>query len=314
RRMCEIWEELLGVERVGIEDNFFDLGGHSLLATQVVGQVRSALGVELPLRAVFEHPTIAGLSEGLLELRGGPVLPAIEVLPVREGLALSFAQQRLWFIDRLEGGSSHYNIPSMARVGGDLDPVALTRALQTIVDRHESLRTVFREVDGEVQQVVRENVDLRFPSRDLSGLEAEERERQVLRLAFEDARKPFDLSRDLLVRVEVLKLAEQEHVLLFNMHHIASDGWSMGVLIRELGALYAAYRAGEEKSPLPPLRVQYAVYAQWQRQWLQGEILEGQLSYWRRQLAGLPLVHGLPLDRPRPARQSFEGGLFVQRL
>src|SRR6185436_5757992 len=313
RRMCEIWEELLGVERVGIEDNFFDLGGHSLLATQVVSQVRSALGVELPLRAVFEHPTIAGLSEGLLELRGGPVLPAIEVLPSREGLALSYAQQRLWFIDRLEGTSSHYNIPSPMRVQGDLDEEAFARALQTIVDRHESLRTVFREVDGEAVQVIRERAELRLVEEDLSRLSADEKEREVRRLVREDALKPFDLSRDLLLRVELLKLSEDDHMVLCNMHHIASDGWSMGILKQELATLYAAYLEGAE-NPLPPLRVQYADYASWQRQWLRGEVLEEQLSYWRGQLAGLPLVHGLPLDHPRPARQGFAGGHHVHGM
>ncbi|MBW8877601.1 MAG: amino acid adenylation domain-containing protein, partial [Acidobacteria bacterium] len=313
RWLCEIWEELLGVERVGIEDNFFDLGGHSLLATQVVSRVRSALGVEVPLRTIFECPTIEGLSARLPEVNEGLVLPAIEALARRERFALSFAQQRLWFIDRLEGDSTQYNIPVAVRVKGDLDAEAFARSLSTLVERHESLRTVFQEIDGEVFQVIREDAGFRLAARDLSGLELDEREREVRRLALEDARKPFDLSRDLLLRVSLLTLATDEHVVLLCMHHIASDGWSMVVLVKELGKLYKAYRAGE-KNPLPPLRVQYADYAQWQRQWLQGEVLEAQLSYWRRQLAGLPQVHGLPLDRPRPARQGFEGGEHIQRL
>ncbi|HKH45576.1 MAG TPA: amino acid adenylation domain-containing protein, partial [Thermoanaerobaculia bacterium] len=313
RRMCRIWEELLGLAQVGIDDNFFDLGGHSLLATQVVSQVRSALGLELPLRGVFENPTVRGLCERLPELRGGSVLPAIEVLARRERLALSYAQQRLWFIDRLEGASSGYNIPSSMRVTGGLDRAAFVRALCTIVERHESLRTVFQEVDGEVAQVIREKVDFRLTEKELGGLGAEEREREVRRLALEDARKPFDLSRDLLLRVSLLALSDEEHVVLLNMHHIASDGWSMGVLLRELGALYEACRAGRE-SPLAPLPVQYADYAQWQRRWLQGEVLENQLDYWRRHLAGLPQVHALPLDKPRPARQGFDGGHHIQRL
>jgi amino acid adenylation domain-containing protein len=313
RRLCEIWAEVLGVERVGITDSFFDLGGHSLLATRVVSQVRSALGRELPLRALFENPTIAGLCERLPELGGDVELPAIEVLVEREGLPLSYAQQRLWFIDRLEDGSSHYNIPGAARVRGDLDKAAFARAVRTIVERHESLRTIFQEADGEVVQVIRQDVDFLLAERDLSGLAPEERESEVGRLALEDARRPFDLGSDPLLRVALLQLSDDEHVVLFNMHHIASDGWSMGVLMRELGALYEAYRAGRD-NPLPPLRVQYADYAHWQRQWLRGEILEDQLSYWRRQLAGLPLVHGLPLDKPRPARQGFDGGEHVQRL
>jgi acyl carrier protein len=200
RRICEIWEELLGVERAGIEDNFFDLGGHSLMATQVVSRVRSALGLEVPLRTVFEHPTVGGFCAKLPELAGGLVLPAIEVLAETEGLALSYAQQRLWFIDRLEGGSSHYHIPVAMRVRGELDREAFARALKTIVDRHESLRTVFREVDGEVYQIVREEVDLGLEAWDLSGLAAAERDREAGRLTLENARKPFDLSRDLLLR------------------------------------------------------------------------------------------------------------------
>ncbi|MBW8879701.1 MAG: non-ribosomal peptide synthetase, partial [Acidobacteria bacterium] len=313
RLLCAIWEEVLGVERVGIEDSFFDLGGHSLLATRVVSRVRSALGRELPLRALFEYPTIGALCERLPELSGGWVLPAIEVLAQRESVALSYAQQRLWFIDRLEGGSSQYNIPGAMRVRGELDKAAFARALGAVVDRHESLRTVFREVDGKVSQVVRGGVDFHLSEMDLSGVEGEPRDREVLRLATEDARRPFDLSRDLMLRASLVKLSAEEHVVLLNMHHIASDGWSMGVLMRDLRALYEACRGGEA-SPLPPLRVQYADYAHWQRQWLQGEVLEDQLRYWQDQLAGLPRVHNLPLDAPRPARPVFEGGQHVQRL
>jgi amino acid adenylation domain-containing protein len=313
RRLCEIWCEILGVERVGITDSFFDLGGHSLLATRVVSRVRSSLGRELPLRALFEHPTIEELCARLPELNRGWVLPAIEVLASREKLPLSYAQQRLWFIDRLEGGSSEYNIATAVRVRGELDRGAFSRALKTIVDRHESLRTVLREIDGEVYQVVREEVEFDCTERDLSGLPEAEREEEVRRLVLEDARTPFDLSRDLLLRVSLLRLLPQEHVVLFNMHHIASDGWSLGVLTRELRALYGAYRRGEA-SPLEPLRVQYGDYAHWQREWLQGETLEDQLGYWRRQLTGLPSIHGVPLDRPRPALQGFVGGRYAQRL
>ncbi|HKH43533.1 MAG TPA: amino acid adenylation domain-containing protein, partial [Thermoanaerobaculia bacterium] len=307
RRLCEIWAEVLGAERVGIEDDFFDLGGHSLLAMRAVSLMRAALERELPLRALFENPTVAGLCARLAELSGDQVLPPIEVLPDRENLPLSYAQQRLWFIDRLEGGSSHYNISGWARVLGPLDSEAFAAAIRTIVARHEALRTVFREVDGGVVQVIRTDVDVPLALNDLSGLDAAEREREVQRLALEDARKPFDLSRDLLLRVGLLKLAADEHAVLFSMHHIASDGWSAGVLMRELRALYV-------KSPLPTLPVQYADYASWQRQWLRGEVLGDQLSYWRGQLAGLPLVHSLPLDRPRPARQGFAGSEHVQRL
>ena len=185
RRLCEIWEELLAVGQVGIEDNFFDLGGHSLLATQVVSRVRSALGLELPLRALFEHPTVRELGEKLPELSGGFFLPAIEVQAERrERLPLSYAQQRLWFIDRLEGQSSQYIIPNVVRVRGDLDREAFARAVRTIVERHESLRTVFREIGGEVVQLVREEIDLPLAEWDLSGMVPEDREQEVGRLAF----------------------------------------------------------------------------------------------------------------------------------
>ncbi|HBL31622.1 MAG TPA: non-ribosomal peptide synthetase, partial [Acidobacteria bacterium] len=313
RRLCAIWEELLGVEGVGIDDSFFDLGGHSLLATRLVSRVRSVLGRELPLRALFEHPTVGELCERLPELSGGWVLPPIAVQAQREGLPLSYAQQRLWFIDRLEGGSSHYNIPAAVRVQGDLAREAFSRALGTIVARHESLRTVFREVEGRVVQVIQESSGFSLGEEDLSGLPPEEREREVRRRALADARRPFDLSRDRMLRASLLKLADDEHVVLLNMHHIASDGWSMGLLRRELGALYAAYRAGAE-NPLPPLPVQYADYACWQREWLQGEVLDEQLGYWRRRLDSLPAVHNLPLDELRPAREGFSGGQHVERL
>src|SRR6185436_17755755 len=210
RRLCEIWQEVLGVQRVGIEDDFFALGGHSLLATRVVSRVRAALGRELPLRALFENPTIRGLCESLPELGGGLVLPPIEVVAQREGLPLSSAQQRLWFIDRLEGGSSQYNIPGALRVKGNLDKVAFARASRTIVERHEPLRTVFREVRGETVQVIRAGVDFCVAERDLSGLGTSEREREARRLALEDARRPFDLSRDLMLRVGLLKLSDEE--------------------------------------------------------------------------------------------------------
>ncbi len=313
RRLCEIWQEVLGVERVGIEDGFFDLGGHSLLATRVVSRVRADLSRELPLRAIFEHPTIAGLVASLPDLSGGFVLPPIAVLAERQNLALSYAQQRLWFIDRLEGGTSHYNIAGAVRLLGGLDERALARALATVVERHESLRTVFRQVGGTVCQVILADAALGMALQDLSGLGEAEREREVRQTAADDARRPFDLSRDLMLRARLLRLGEAEHVMLLNMHHIAADGWSMGVLLREIKLLYEAYAAGAA-NPLEPLRVQYADYAQWQRQWLQGEVLEGQLNHWRHYLEALPVVHALPLDEARPARQSFDGAQHLQRL
>ena len=248
-----------------------------------------------------------------LRAAGAPELPPIRRLASRDRLALSYAQQRLWFLDRLEGEGSQYNVPAPVRVHGELDGSALAAALRAIVERHESVRTVFEEVDGEPRQVVLEDVAVPLATVDLTGLGPDARERELERLVRDDARRPFDLERELPLRAGLLELAPDDHVILFTMHHIASDAWSMGILKRELGALYEACRRGEP-SPLDPLPIQYADYAHWQRQWLRGPALEQQLSYWRRQLAGLPRVHSLPLDRPRPARQGFEGGSVLLEL
>jgi amino acid adenylation domain-containing protein len=306
--LAGIWASVLGVERVGVADNFFELGGHSLLATRVVSRVRDAFGVELPLRALFEAPSVAGLAARVEALRGdgGAVLPP--VVPVERGgpLPLSFAQERLWFIDRLEPGSASYNISMARRLGGALDVAALERALGEIVRRHEALRTTFREVDGSPVQVIAPFGGFTLRLDDLSGLPDADPEVEVRRRVNEEAVLPFDLAAGPLFRAGLLRLGAEEHVLLLSMHHIVSDGWSMGVLFREMSALYAAYREGRE-SPLPALPVQYADYALWQREHLRGEMLERQLSYWRERLAGAPELLELPTDRPRPAMQTFRG-------
>ncbi|MFL5381090.1 MAG: amino acid adenylation domain-containing protein, partial [Longimicrobiaceae bacterium] len=280
--LAGIWAEVLRLERVGVEESFFDLGGHSLLAIRVVSRVRGVFGVELPLRALFEGPTVAELAGRVEEVRraGLPVLPP--VVPVeRDGaLPLSFAQERLWFIDRLEPESAAYNVPVVWRVGGALDEAALERALGEIVRRHEALRTVFAEVDGSPVQVIAPFGGFMLPVEDLSGLGEADREAAVGRRAEEEAARPFDLTAGPLVRAGLLRLGEEEHVLLLSIHHIVSDGWSMGVFFRELSALYTAYREGGE-SPLAELAVQYADYAVWQREQLAGEALDRQLAYWK---------------------------------
>ncbi|HEU0078279.1 MAG TPA: condensation domain-containing protein, partial [Longimicrobiaceae bacterium] len=289
-------------------DNFFDLGGHSLLATRVVSRIREVLAGELPLRGLFEAPTVAGLAERVEALRraGLPVLPP--VLPTGRGgaLPLSFAQERLWFIDRLEPGSAVYNIPVAWRLAGALDEAALERALGEIVRRHEALRTVFAEVDGSPVQVIAPFAGFARPVEDLPGLGEADREAAVGRRAGEEARRAFDLSAGPLFRAALLRLGAEDHVLLLSMHHIVSDGWSMGVLYRELSALYEAYREGRE-SPLAELAVQYADYALWQREHLRDGVLEGELAYWRERLADAPTLLELPTDHPRPAVQSFRG-------
>jgi len=250
--LADIWAHVLGVERVGIYDDFFDLGGHSLLATQVVSRIRETLQVELPLRCLFETPTVAGLAESLdLSHRDSDRLQLSPIQHIsRDGdLPLSFAQQRLWFIDQLDPGNSVYNFPVAVRLKGSLNLPALEQSLNEIVRRHEALRTTFSVVDGRPAQVIAARLDIELPIVDLEDLAAIEREDEVQRLVVEEARRPFDLSRGPLIRARVLRLGDDEQVGLLTMHHIVSDGWSAGILIREMAALYQAY-CSESLSPL----------------------------------------------------------------
>jgi amino acid adenylation domain-containing protein len=288
--LAGIWAQVLGCESVDIHDNFFDLGGHSLLATQVMGRLRSVLQVELPLRCLFESPTVAGLAESIeATMKAGQKLKAPPIVPVpRDGtLPLSFAQERLWLVDRLEPNNTAYNMPAALRLVGLLNIAALEQSFNEIVRRHEVLRTTFTEVNGQPVQAIAPCLTLRIPVVDLQALPETERDAEVLRLAAKETQLPFDLARGPLLRVTLLKLAFSEYVLLLTMHHIVSDAWSNGVFIRELAALYEAFCAGQP-SPLPELSIQYADFAHWQRQWLQGEVLETLLSYWQQQLAGAP--------------------------
>jgi len=311
-----VWAEVLHLDQVGIFDDFFTLGGHSLLATQAVARLRPVFGVEIPLRALFEAPTVAALA-GRIEaaLRAGATPPAPPLVPVpREGeLPLSFAQQRLWFLDQLEPDSPFYTMPAALRLEGPLDVGALSRSLAEIVRRHEALRTTFPTVDGQGRQRIAEAWTLSLPVLDLTAEPPEAREAEVRRLAEQEARRPFSLSQGPLVRAALIRLAEQSHVLLWTMHHIISDGWSMGVLVREVGALYAAFAAGQP-SPLPELSIQYADFAAWQRRWLSGEVLDAQLAYWKKKFAGAPPALELPTDRPRPPVQTFRGAALPVQL
>ncbi|HEX4962825.1 MAG TPA: non-ribosomal peptide synthase/polyketide synthase [Thermoanaerobaculia bacterium] len=306
--LAAIWAEVLGVERVGAPDNFFELGGQSLLATRVVSQVREVFGVELPLRRLFETPTLAGLALAVeaARMEGQPPLPSIEPAPRDGTRPLSFAQQRLWLVDRLAPGNPAYNIANALHLEGRLDVAALHGSLAEIVRRHEALRTTFGEIAGEPVEVVVAPGAFPLPLMDLSCLPAPRREAELRRLALADVRRPFDLARGPLLRAALVRLGDLGHAVLFAMHHIVGDGWSMGVLLRELSALYSAFSSGRP-SPLPELAIQYPDFAVWQRNWLQGAILEAQLSYWRGQLAGLPPELGLPKDRPRPANPSYRG-------
>ncbi|HST58365.1 MAG TPA: amino acid adenylation domain-containing protein [Longimicrobium sp.] len=308
--LAGIWAEVLRLERVGAEDNFFEVGGHSLLATRVVSRIRAVFGVELPLRALFEGPTVAEMAGRVEELRRAdvPALPAIVPVDRTRALPLSFAQERLWFLDRLEPGSTTYNIPAAWRLGGALDEQALERALGEIVRRHESLRTTFQERDGAPVQVIAPFGGFALPVEDLSGVGEADREAALRRRIGEEARHAFDLTAGPLLRTALLRLGDEDHVLLLSMHHVVSDGWSMGVLFRELSALYEAYLDGRE-SPLAELPVQYADYAVWQREQLEGEVLDRQLAYWRERLSGAPELLELPTDHRRPAARTYRGAI-----
>ena len=302
-----IWASVLGVDQVGVEDNFFEIGGHSLLATQLISRVRETFGVELPLRALFERPTVTALADRIEQIwRGGASAAGPAMQPVDRGsdLPLSFAQQRLWFLDQLEPGSPLYNIPETVQLSGPLDTHALEQAINEMIHRHEGLRTCFVAEAGGARQVILDHVPFVLAVEDLSTLDAETAE--LRRLLDEEAQQGFDLARGPLLRVRLFRLGAEEHVLAATMHHIISDEWSMSIMTRELSALYDAFSFGSE-SPLPELSLQYADYAVWQREWLQGEVLERELRYWRQQLAGAPAVIEMPADRPRPAVQTHRG-------
>ena len=309
-QMASLWAEVLGVPQVGIHDNFFELGGHSLLAVRLISRLRQAFGVEVPVRALFEAPTVAQLAE---RLKGMAAVEQLPLLPVaREGkLPLSFSQQRLWFLHQMEPDSAAYNLAATVRLSGALDVQALHASFRYLVQRHEALRTTFEAVAGEPVQVIAPAMDIALPLIDLTSLARQKDE--VQRLTETEAAKPFDLAAGPLLRLTLFKLSESEHVLLMTMHHIVSDGWSMSVLLREFAAGYEAH-AGGHAPDLPPLAIQYADYAQWQRQWLSGDVLARQLAYWKEQLGTEHPVLALPADRPRPVAQSHRGAKHYARL
>ncbi|HEU4837373.1 MAG TPA: amino acid adenylation domain-containing protein, partial [Pyrinomonadaceae bacterium] len=309
--LAGIFAEVLKLERVGRDENFFELGGHSLLATQVVSRVQLAFVIQLPLRTLFEAPTVASLAHRVDDARtAGRRLnvPTLRRMERRGRLPLSFAQQRLWFIDQLEPESAAYNIPATVRLRGALNVEALQRSFEEIVRRHEVLRTTFVTEAGESQQVIGTSWKVELPVLDLSHLPEAERDVTAREWAAREASQPFVLSEGPLLRFGLARLSEEEHVLAVTMHHIISDGWSVGVLIREVSELYEAYSRGEE-SPLAELAMQYGDFAVWQREWLQGAVLDQQLNYWREQLADLVPLE-LPTDRARPAVPSHAGAVL----
>ncbi|MBL8058158.1 MAG: AMP-binding protein, partial [Anaerolineales bacterium] len=306
--LARLWQAVLKVPSFSRLDNFFALGGDSLLATQVVARVRDELGLEVPLRQLFETPTLAGMADKLEAVQRqalGLETPPLRPMPRHGPIPLSLSQERMWFIQQLDPTSAAYNVPGAMRLTGDLDVGALRGALAAIVRRHESLRTAFTVVDGQPAQVIRPAADVEIAEIDLRGEPEAEREARARALAEAEASRPFDLSRAPLARLAVLRLAAADWIVVFNVHHTVSDAWSMGVFMREMTTLYAAQHAGRP-AELPPLAVQYADFAIWQRGWLQGELLERQIAYWRKQLAGCPPLR-LAADHPRPAVQTYRG-------
>ncbi len=305
-----IWTELLKRDRVGVDESFFELGGHSLMATQVVARLREAFGVEVPLRMVFEEPTVAGLAAAVevgLRVAEGLSSPIVRV-ERHETMPCSFAQQRMWVLDQLTPGSPAYNMPMAIRLQGSLDLEALGRALNGIVERHESLRTTFAVAGGQPVQRIAAASPLTVPLQDLSHLDEASRSASAQSCLLDEARLPFDLESGPLLRCSLVRLSGEDHLLLVTMHHIVSDGWSLNVFLRELTSLYGSTSATSATSPLPELPLQYADYAAWQRDWLQGEVLERQLASWRERLLGSPVAIELPTDRPRPPMQTSRGG------
>ncbi|CAM4092980.1 non-ribosomal peptide synthetase [Pseudoalteromonas ostreae] len=323
RALAEIWCDLLKVDSVGKQSNFFILGGHSLMATRLLASLKATWSIELNIKLIFDAQTLqeqASKIDEALEVSDTFAMPPVLRVPDNILAPLSYSQQRLWFIDQMQSGGSEYNMPAAIRLQGRLDVEALERALVRIVDRHEILKTVYLEVDnserGEgdsqpFQSLLPSTVQFSIHKTNLMALNDEQQIHAISHKGAEQASKYFDLKRDFMIRAELLILSEQEHVLLLTLHHIASDGWSVGLLIDELSKLYTAF-ASDLPDPLAQQPIQYRDYAHWQRNWLQGEVLQAHLEYWRTQLAGLPQVHSLPLDYQRPAEQRFQGAQLKQ--
>ncbi|MFT7866116.1 MULTISPECIES: non-ribosomal peptide synthetase [Amycolatopsis] len=302
--LCGLFAEVLDTASIGVDDDFFALGGHSLMATRLVARLRAVFGVELQVRSVFETPTVAGLAALLATSDSGAARPAlVRADPRPDVLPLSFAQQRLWFLHRLEGPSATYNMPTAVRLTGALDVDALRTALADVVERHEALRTVFPEIDGEARQLVLEDVSIPLPVRAVT-------EATLADAVSEAAGTVFMLESEIPLRARLLRLGAREHVLVLVFHHIASDGWSTAPLWRDLATAYTARQAGETPQ-WTPLPVQYADYTLWQRDVLGEPVIEPQLAYWREALAGLPERIELPTDRPHPAEASYRGEQFA---
>ncbi len=309
QRLAQIWAKLLDQPQIGVQSNFFDLGGDSLLATQLITQIRVEFQVELALRSLFEHPEIETLAAQIDQAQARSQLRQLPPLQPVERMAqmpVSFAQQRLWFLEQLEPGNPANLIPAVLRLNGSLDVTTLAQAINAVVQRHEALRSSFASAGGQPVQMIAPSLTLPLPLIDLSNLDDFEREQAAQELIENEMRQPFDLGQAPLLRSTLLRLAANEHILLLTFHHIIADGWSLGIFLRELMQFY---HAAPQQPSLPALPVHYADFAVWQRQWLQGEALEALLGYWQRQLADLPIFE-LPSDRMRPPVRSSNGAIY----
>ncbi|MFK8185398.1 MAG: amino acid adenylation domain-containing protein [Phormidesmis sp.] len=313
KKLCQIWCEVLQKDSIGIHDNFFELGGHSLLAVQVISRIRETFAIELNLRILFEFPTVAGLETVLDEQDFKVENARISAIASSQSVPLSFAQQRLWFLNQLEGPSATYNIPQAIQLSGSLNVSALEQALNEIIRRHESLRTTFKVINDEPVPVISKHAAITLPVLDLCTTPQAKRSEKIQQLANELAAKPFDIGQDLLIRIMLFQQEPEVHTLVIVMHHIVSDGWSMGVLTQELSTLYQDFSQGRAPS-LPELPIQYTDFAHWQRQYLNNKRLNVQLNYWQHQLADAPALLELPTDYPRPPVQSFQGGVVPFEL
>ncbi len=306
--LAKIWVEVLRLEQISVHDNFFEIGGHSLLATQIISRVRDTYQLDLPLRRLFDAPTVASLAEIIdaqlqqnLELQTQGIVPATR----NQNLPLSFAQQRLWFLEQFLPDNPLYNFPQSFHLVGQLNLSALEESINEIIRRHEILRTTFAFLDGQPVQIIAPTLTVPLHRIDLRSLSGSQKDTEIQRLTIEECQRSFNLNHGSLVRTTLLQLGAEEYVLLLNIHHIVFDGWSVATFFRELRLLYQAFVNGQP-SPLTELPIQYADFALWQRQWLQGEVLSEQLDYWKQQLTDLPILQ-LPSDRPRPAIQTYRG-------
>jgi amino acid adenylation domain-containing protein len=313
--LASLWASVLKRETINRHDNFFELGGHSLLATQLIARIRDSFQVELPVRAIFEHPQLSHLAKIIETATGSVRLPPIEVQANDSAKVLSFAQQRLWFLNQFEGNNSAtYNMPAALQLSGQLDVEALQQSLHWMLERHASLRTCFPIQGGKAQVRILELEGIEvLKIHDLRELTPEWQSKEIQNRANRHAIEPFDLAQGPLFKADLLLLNEQQSVLLVNMHHIISDGWSIGVFIRDWQHAYTAFAQGEQPS-LPPLSIQYSDYAAWQRDWLQGDVLQQQVDYWHEQLKGAPELLELPTDKPRPHQQSYQGAYYAHSL